>query len=197
MLLGEEKVRMNFSELLRIRRSVRDYRDDQVPVSVILEIIEETCCAPSAANRQPWQFVVVSGRNRLKRLSDESKANLLGELEKNPVSLLKNYEAALRNPTFNVFYNAPCLVYIGGPKTIRSLDLDCALAACYFMFSAAARGLGTCWVALGSDIRDPELLKMMKIPDGFQFIAPLILGYSRSIPPAPDRAEPQILSIVE
>ncbi|MBN2687759.1 MAG: nitroreductase family protein [Deltaproteobacteria bacterium] len=188
---------MNFSELLRIRRSVRDYRDDQVPVSVILEIIKETCCAPSAANRQPWQFVVVSGRDRLKRLSDESKANLLGELEKNPRSLLKNYEAALRNPTFNVFYNAPCLVYIGGPKTIRSLNLDCALAACYFMFSAAARGLGTCWVALGSDIRDPEFLKMMKIPDGFQFIAPLILGYPRSIPPVPDRAEPQIRSVVE
>jgi nitroreductase len=188
---------MIFSELLRIRRSVRDYRDDQVPASLIREIIDDTCCAPSASNSQPWEFVVVSSRHWLRRLSDDSKANLLGELEKNPESMLKNYQAVLRDPTFNVFYNAPCLVYIGGSRTVRSLNLDCALAACYFMFSAAARGLGTCWVALGSAIRDPELLEMMKIPEDFQFVAPLILGYPRSIPPAPDRAEPRILSIVE
>ena len=98
---------MNFSELLRMRRAVRDFLDDDVPISVIREIIKDSCLAPSAANRQPWQFVVVTGRDRLKRLSDESKANLLEDLEKNPNSLLRNYEAILRNPSYNVFYNAP------------------------------------------------------------------------------------------
>ena len=188
---------MNFSELLRMRRAVRDFLDDDVPISVIREIIKDSCLAPSAANRQPWQFVVVTGRDRLKRLSDESKANLLEDLEKNPNSLLRNYEAILRNPSYNVFYNAPCLVYIGGSPMVRSLNLDCALAACYFMFSTVARGLGTCWVALGSKIRNPGLLKMLKIPDDYQFVAPIILGYPRVIPPVPDRAGPRILSIIE
>ncbi len=188
---------MNFPELLKMRRAVRQYLDDDVPVSVIREIITDSCLAPSAANRQPWQFVVVTGRDWLKKLSDESKANLLGDLEKNPDSLLRNYEAILRDPAFNVFYNAPSLVYIGGSPTIRSLNLDCALAACYFMLSAASRGLGTCWIALGASIRDPELLRMLKVSDDYQFVAPIILGYPQAVPPVPDRAEPQILSVIE
>lgn len=188
---------MNFSELLRIRRSVRDYLDGDVPISVIREIIAESCLAPNAANRQPWQFVIVAGRDRLKKLSDESKANSLEDLKKNPDSLLRNYEAVLRDPEYNVFYNAPCLVYIGGSPEIRSLNLDCALAACYFMLSATARGLGTCWVALGSSIRDPELLRILKVPEDYRFVAPIIVGYPRSIPPVPHREEPRVLSIID
>ncbi len=180
-----------------MRRSVRDYLEDDVPISLIREIITESCFAPSAANRQPWQFVVVTGRDRLKKLSDESKANSLEDLKKNPDSLLRNYEAILRDPAYNVFYNAPCLVYIGGAPSIRSLDLDCALVACYLMLSAAARGLGTCWVALGSTIRNPELLRMLKVPEDFKIVAPIILGYPRSIPQVPHREEPRILSILE
>jgi nitroreductase len=66
------------------------------------------------------------------------------------------YRPVLENADFNVFYNAPCLVYIAGPRDIRSIQVDCALAAAYFMLSAADRGLGTCWVDLGSVIRDPS-----------------------------------------
>lgn len=180
-----------------MRRSVRDYLDGDVPISVIREIIAESCLAPNAANRQPWQFVIVTGRDRLKKLSDESKANSLEDLKKNPNSLLGNYEAVLRDPEYNVFYNAPCLVYIGGSPEIRSLNLDCALAACYFMLSATARGLGTCWVALGSSIRDPELLRILKVPEDYRFVAPIIVGYPRSIPPVPHREEPRVLSIID
>lgn len=54
-------------------------------------------------------------------------------------------------------YDAPCLIYIAGQKDSISLDVDCTLAASYFMFSAADRGLGTCWVDLGSVIKDHDL----------------------------------------
>ena len=48
-----------------------------------------------------------------------------------------------RNQAYNVYYNAPCLVIIGGPAEARNLVPDCSLAACYFMLAAAARKLGT------------------------------------------------------
>ena len=97
---------------------------------------------------QPWRFIIVNNKEWIKKLSDESKKNVLSYIELNPDAPLKKYESVLRDKDFNVFYNAPCLVYIGGSEDIRSLQVDCALAACYFMFSAAARGLGTCWVGL-------------------------------------------------
>jgi nitroreductase len=64
------------------------------------------------------------------------------------------------------------------------------------MFAATSRGLGTCWIGLGREIRDPELLATIGVPDGFRIIAPIIVGYPRRIPPAPPRKEPEILKII-
>jgi len=185
-----------FIELLKKRRSIRNFQDKEVSLDIIKDIIKESCLAPSAANGQPWRFIVVNNRNLIKTLSDDSKKNLLLSIEKNAGSPSKKYEAALRNPDFNVFYNAPCLVYIVGSKEVRSLYVDCALAACYFMFSSSERGLGTCWVGLGTSIKDPDLLKLIGMSEGHKIVAPIIVGYPKSIHSSPERNEPQILKIV-
>ena len=185
----------DFFELLKTRRSIREFQAKKVPLELVKEIINNACMAPSSGNGQPWRFIVVNDRNKIRELSDESKKNLLFLIEKDPASPLKKYEDALRNQDFNVFYNAPCLVYIGGAKEVRSLWVDCALAACYFMFSAAARGLGTCWVDLGSQIRSPEILKQIGLPEEFQIVAPMALGYPKSIP-SPSERRAEILKII-
>ena len=191
----ENKV-ADFFDLLKKRRSIRDFEEKEVPIELIRKIIKDSCLAPSAGNGQPWRFIIVENKRWIQRLSDESKKNLLSHLQKNPDAPVKQYEAVLRNKNFNVFYNAPCLVYILGPKNIESAYVDCTLAACYFMFCAAAVGLGTCWVGLGSNIRDPEILEAIGMPEDYRIVAPIILGYPKSIPAAPDRKEPQILKIV-
>ena len=187
---------MDFSELLVKRRSIRNYEEKQVPLETIQGIIRESCLAPSSGNGQPWKFIVVHNKGWIKKLSDESKRNLLQAVEKNPDSPLKKYESDLGNKDFNVFYNAPCLVYIGCSKKIRSADADCALAACYFMLAAAAKDLGTCWVALGSVIQDPGIRRKIGMPEDYQIIAPIIVGYPSSVPETPMRNEPQILKII-
>ncbi|MFH1135837.1 MAG: nitroreductase family protein [Pseudomonadota bacterium] len=186
----------DFAEVLQKRRAVRDYLDQEAPLDVVKEIIAETCLAPSAGNGQPWRFIVIRSRDLIKRLSDESKANLLTLIEEKPDAPIKKYETILRNKDFNVFYNAPCLVYIVGPRAVGSLSLDCSLAAAYFMMSAAARGLGTCWVDLGSNIRSEGLLAEIGLPAPYKIVAPLIIGYPKSIPSAPPRNEPEILKII-
>ena len=185
----------DFFELLKTRRSIRDFEKREVSLDLIQEIIRDTCMAPSSGNGQPWKFIVVNNREKIRKLSNESKKNFVALIEKDPSSPLKKYEAGLRSKEFNVFYNAPCLVYIVGSKEVRSLWVDCALAACYFMFAAAARGLGTCWVNLGSEIRSPEILKEIGLPEDCRIVAPMILGYPKSIP-SPSERKPEILKIV-
>ena len=129
-------------------------------------------------------------------MSDESKRNLLQDLEQNPASPHKNYEAILRDKHFNVFYNAPCLVFVVGPEELLSIQVDCALAASYFMFSACAKGLATCWIGLGRFIEDRELLDLIRIPECDQIVAPIVIGYPKGIPDVPDRMAPQVLKIV-
>ncbi|NOT48029.1 MAG: nitroreductase family protein [Acidobacteria bacterium] len=48
-----------FFQLLRRRRTVRDYSDAEVPIELIEKAIETVGTAPSGANMQPWRFVVV------------------------------------------------------------------------------------------------------------------------------------------
>ena len=187
---------MDYSELLKKRRAVRDYADKEVPLDVLMQIISESCLAPSSSNRQPWHFIIITNKDVIKRLSDESKRNLLDDLERNPTSPSSNYEAILRDKHFNVFYNAPCLVFIVGPKELLSVQVDCALAAAYFMFSACARGLGTCWIGLGRFIKDKELLDLIGMPEGDQIVAPVVIGYPKDIPDVPDRMGPQVSKIV-
>jgi nitroreductase len=193
---GKESETMDYSELLKKRRAVRDYEDKEVPLDILTQIINESCLAPSSSNRQPWHFIVVTNKDVIKRLSDESKHNLLLDLERNPASSSSNYEAILRDRHFNVFYNAPCLVFIVGPKELLSIQVDCALAASYFMFSACAKGLATCWIGLGRFIKNKELLDLIGMPESDRIVAPIVIGYPREIPDVPDRMGPQVLKIV-
>ncbi|MBU2261447.1 MAG: nitroreductase family protein [Proteobacteria bacterium] len=187
---------MDFKTMLTNRRSIRNFQDREVPLSVVKEILQDTCLAPTASNRQPCRFIIIRNRERIKTLSDESKRNLLEDLSRNPASPLKQYEVELRDKQFNVFYNAPCLIYVIGPRDLFSLEVDCGLTVAYLMFSAASRGLGTCWIGLGAHIRDREILGEIGVPDDCRIVAPVILGYPESIPPASERRAPEIVKVI-
>jgi nitroreductase len=64
------------------------------------------------------------------------------------------------------------------------------------MFSAQARGLGTCWIGLGTNIQNPEIRKQIGMPEDYRIVAPIIIGYPRTIPDTPERMDPHILKTV-
>jgi len=188
---------MDFFELLDKRRTIRDFEDKEVSRDLIEAMIDDSIKAPNGGNRQPWNFIVVTDKVLIRKLSSASKRGILDLIEQDPDNYLKRYEGAMRNEKFNVFYNAPCLIYICGQKDEGTLVEDCSLLACYFMFSAASRGLGTCWVALGGKVTDPDLLEEIGLPEDHRIVAPIIVGYPKRIPAMPDRKPPRILKFIE
>ena len=64
---------MDFQTLLKNRRSIRDYQNKEVPLTILKEVIEDTCLAPTASNAQPCRFIIIRNRAMIKKLSDESK----------------------------------------------------------------------------------------------------------------------------
>ena len=59
----EIKIRvLNYLELMKSRRSVRDYSDKPVSFEIIKTIVETALSAPSGANKQPWTFVIVQNQ---------------------------------------------------------------------------------------------------------------------------------------
>lgn len=188
---------MDFRELILKRRSIREFRAEPVPPDLVKQLVSDSVMAPNASNAQPWSFSIVMNPDVIKRLSDESKKNILWDMGESPASPDRGYVTLLNDSSFHVFYHAPCVVYISGDKSVRSVYVDCALAGAYFMLSAADRGLGTCWVDLGSAIRDPALRRLLGLGPGHVIVAAIAVGYPASMPEAPPRAAPRILAIVE
>jgi nitroreductase len=187
---------MDFQELLEKRRSIRDFEEKEVSPELIKDIIADSIKAPNASNAQPWKFIIVNDKKMMKRISDDSKKTLIAGIEKDPNSPMKGYLEVLRNENFNVFYNAPCLIAVVGRQKGATIAADCGLLAGYLMLSAASRGLGTCFVVQGAEVRDPDLLQEIGLPEGYRIYAPIILGYPKAIPAMPERKEPVILKII-
>ena len=187
---------MNFDELLINRRSVRKFKDKKVANETILKIINDAILAPSSGNDQPWKFIIVNDKLIMKEISDEAKKNLLKRISLNPGDYAKKYEKMLNNESFNIFYNAPSMIFIIGEKKVKNMVINCTLAASYFMFSAAVHGLGTCWINFATVIDSPEILNKLGIPKECGIVAPIIIGYPEEIPNIPNRKEPEILKII-
>jgi nitroreductase len=51
---------MDIIEAIKKRKSIRDFKNDEIPQAIIREILEIACRAPSAMNTQPWEFIIIT-----------------------------------------------------------------------------------------------------------------------------------------
>ncbi|MCL6450335.1 MAG: nitroreductase family protein [Acetobacteraceae bacterium] len=151
-------------ELMRSRRSIRLYQARPVPEAVLLELLEAARWAPSAANLQPWQFVVVTDPQTRAAVARWARLYFL---------------------RFPHVAAAPVLIAIlGDPTLSRWYRIDCSLAGANLMLAAHALGLGTCWIGAFDERRVREVLR---VPDRLEIVGLLTLGYPAEDPVPPPR----------
>ena len=174
------------------RRSIRNYTEEKVTKEIINQLIEVGIQAPSSMNKQAWSFAVIQDPLLLKSLSDRAKEYLLAQIPEKPY--LENYKGIFTNPTFNIFYNATTLLTVFARPEGPNSSADAALAAQNIMLTAHELGLGTCWIGFAQAIMSvPDVKKELGIPEHYQVIAPLIIGYPAKEMPAIKRNTPEIL----
>ena len=69
-------------DIIKNRRTVRDFKPTPVPKEHILKILDMARSAPTSGNQQPWKFLVVQDRAKLDRLKVEAAGWFLAEYEK-------------------------------------------------------------------------------------------------------------------
>ncbi len=78
---------MELKETIKNRRSIRKFKDTEVSKEIIKDIIDCARLAPSAKNRQPWKFVIVTDtiKNQIAdiMLEKENSPNIKKILKKN------------------------------------------------------------------------------------------------------------------
>jgi nitroreductase len=180
------------------RRAVRAYRPEDVPADTISELLAAAVQAPSAMHREPWGFVVVQDRAQLKRYSDRGKA-LMREDELtvgwgSSPSHHHDYPAMLKDPAFNMFYDAGTLIVVCRRMGGTFADADCWLAAQNLMLEATAKGLGTCCIGLAVPVLNlHDVKRELGIPEQGAAIAPVIVGFPRGDTPPVARQPPHVL----
>ena len=135
---------MDVFEAIHGRRSIRAYTSDPVPEEDLKRILEAAIAAPSAGNRQPWEFVVVRDQEQKRKLADAA----LGQsfIEEAPVAIV-------------VCANFPRTARVYGERARRLYCIqDTAAAVQNIHLAAYALGYGTCWVGAFDDERVAEVI---------------------------------------
>jgi nitroreductase len=181
---------------IKTRRSVREYLDMPLSEETIKKIIDAGRYAPTGLNLQPWRFMVVQNKEMLNKLSDYSKPILVKNLEGRKDAGAVNFLKRLQDKNFNLFYNAPVLIFVIGSKNNALTDYDCSMCAENMMLAAQSLGIGSCWIGGAAVIQQSEeLMAELKIPQNYKIIAPLIFGYPGTTPPTPEKRDPVIFWI--
>ncbi len=165
-------------KIIKQRRSIRSYKDEQIKDDELQAILEAGMYAPNAGG-QAWHFTVVQNRELLDRLNLAAK-------EAARQTDMQHLRDLGNNEKFDCLYGAPTLIIISGNEQVSiPLDADCAAAAENLLIAAESIGLGSCWIffillAFQSP-QGPELLKMLKIPDGYRLYNAAVFGYKKAM----------------
>ena len=152
---------MDFSELINTRYSVRAYTPDAVEEDKLQRLLEAARLAPTAANRQPFQLIVIHSAGREEELKRIYRKDW--------------------------FVQAPLVIGICGIPAeawVRRdgksyMDVDVAIVMDHLILAAADLGLGTCWVGAFDRAAAREILAL---PDDVEPIAFTPLGYPADQP---------------
>lgn len=152
---------MDVWEAIKSRRSVRRFRQEAISKETLLELVEAARCAPSAANRQPLEFVIVN--------AEEQTAQVFAQLA------WAGYVRPRRDPPAGRRPVAYIIVLVHTEKVMAEFGkVDAAAAIENILLAAQGKGIGSCW--LGAINRD-ELREILKIPDKYDIDSVVALGY--------------------
>jgi len=165
---------VQFDDVVKERRTVREFLDKPVPERVIEEILSLAGNAPSSMNGQPWHFIVVRNRDTLEKL--------IG---------LKNYFCPPEKQEFQADFirRAPVVIFVCVNRE-KSFDRgveNAVLATAYILLAACSRGLSGVYMSAYRS-NAPEIAQsfreLLEIPADFDPVTLIPLGYPAVEPPA-------------
>ena len=144
---------MDLSEAIKSRRSIRSYLDKPLSKDTLEKIVDAGRFAPTARGVEPWEFVVVAEKEKLKKIAGLAE-----------------------NGRF--ISGAAACIAVFSSDTKYYLEDGCA-ATENILLAAAGLGVGSCWVAGDKKPYAGEIGVLLKAPPSFKLISLISLGYPK------------------
>jgi nitroreductase len=161
---------MNFIELAKARRSIRNFKSDDVPEEYLIQLIEAAQTAPSAGNCQPWHFYIIKDKAIIQSIRKESCRQAF--ISTAPVLLVVCADIVKSEERYK--------------KRGRELYCiqDTAAAIQNILLCAQSLGLGACWCG---HFGEKEITGILNLKDGMRPIAIIPIGYPKKETPKTER----------
>jgi FMN reductase [NAD(P)H] len=174
---------MDFSDVMRRRRMVRNYTDEPVPREVLERIVDRGRRAPSGGFSQGNRFVVVTDqamRARIAELADEEHYVVASGLEPWITRAPAHIVVAMREDSYHDRYTQADKLKATGGKEIEWRVpwwwVDAGKAIMLLLLAAVDEGLGAGLFGLVGD-RNDDLRRELGMPDDFEVVGIVTVGH--------------------
>lgn len=144
---------MDFMEILKKRRSVRDFSDKAIEKGVLEQIVDAARFAPTARGVEPWEFIVIADPVKLRKIADLAD-----------------------NGKFIAHAKACITVFCN--ETKYYLEDGCA-ATENLLLAATSLGVSSCWVAGDRKPYAADIAALLNLPSSYKLISMVALGYPK------------------
>ncbi|AOT70647.1 nitroreductase family protein [Geosporobacter ferrireducens] len=179
---------MDCIEAILGRRSCRSFKNQKIEEGKITAILECALYAPSPANKQPWEFIVVENPEYNQKLKDAVERSKEKIAEKSGWSWVPKYNVDFIN-------QAPTLIVVVGDPSkngaeqfleepSQGYEHACSAAIQNMLLAAHSMGLESLWLSL---FEKKDVRKIFEIDEDKDPVAIICLGYPEHIGQAPTR----------
>ncbi len=161
-------------EAIMTRSSVRSYTSQAVEEDKIETMLKAGMAAPTAGNKQPWEFVVINDRAILDALPE----------------VATGMKMAPKAPLAIAVCGSPAKSF---PNVPEYWVQDCSAATENILLAAHAMGLGAVWCGAypdGGSGREAKITELLNLPEGVKCLSVIIIGYPDSEPKVKDKWDP-------
>lgn len=153
-------------DIIKRRRSIRAYKNKPLSTDTVNSLLEAAKHAPTARNLQQLEYKVITNKDLIKKISDRITT-----------IVKKEYPSIQMRDRSSLFYDAPLLIIITGPKENTWIYSDAALAVQNIMLYATSIDLGTCFIGMTRFIeKDEDLMHELNISNDRKVAAAVICG---------------------
>lgn len=146
-------------DVIKERGSVRRYEDRPIAEEILKQVLEAARLAQSAGNRQPWEFVVIQGKDMKKKLA----------------SAAEPFAAEAAAVIVCIAHPENC----GHVGPMDSFLVDVAIAVENMALVSWELGLGSCWIGAYDE---EQIKQLLGIPENLSVVSLLTLGYPAEKP---------------
>jgi len=179
--IGGEQI----AQLMRSRRSVRNYEARAVARDTIGDLLDIARFAPSGCNSQPVHWLVVYDTDQVRQIAGMVVDGLRDILEQDPApptrEVLAHLVKAWDDGTDVISRGAPHLIIAHGPQANPMAPCACTIAQTYLELAASAFGLGACWMGLIDMTANtwPPLRQFLGLAEGHAVFGTVAVGYAK------------------